>query len=185
MNEIKVIGLNGSVRRGSYNRLLLKNLANIMSKKSNNIEMKILEVKDIPIYNPDEEYNLPKIVVEYKNIIRESDAIIIATPEYNFSFPGVLKNALDWFTRPPSDNVLKYKISGILSASTGMLGGARAQYQLRQVLLSSEMDVISKPEIFLSFADKKFDSEGNLKDEVAIKLLDDFVSNLIRKINKN
>ncbi len=106
-----------------------------MSKKTNNIEMKILEVEDIPIYNPDEEYNLPKIVVEYKKIIRESDAILIATPEYNFSFPGVLKNALDWFTRPPSDNVLKYKISGILSASTGMLGGARAQCQLRQVLL--------------------------------------------------
>lgn len=181
MKEIKLIGVNGSIRKDSYNRLLLQNIGFLLP---DNVKMEIIEIKDVPIYNPDDENNLPTIVRDYKEKIRKSDAVIIATPEYNFSFPGVLKNALDWFTRPPNDNVLKNKIAGIVSASSGMLGGSRAQYQLRQVLLYSEMDVLSKPEIFISFADKKFSPEGRIIDETSLSLINAFISNLVNKINK-
>ncbi len=182
MIDIKLLGINGSVRKNSYNRLLLQNIGSLLPEE---VKLEIIEIKEIPFYNPDDENNLPSIVKEYKERIRKSDALIIATPEYNFSFPGVLKNALDWFTRPPNDNVLHRKISGIVSASTGMLGGSRAQYQLRQVLLSSEMEIVSKPEIFISFADRKFNPEGKITDETSLKLLNLFISNLISKINKN
>ena len=97
--------------------------------------------------------------------IRSSDAILIATPEYNYSVPGVLKNAMDWASRPSGDNSFDKKPVALMSASTGMLGGARAQYQLRQTFITLNMYPMNKPEVLVSFAAQKFDDKGNLIDE--------------------
>lgn len=105
--------------------------------------------------------------------------MLIATPEYNYSISGVLKNALDWISRPYWENPLDGKAVAIMSASTGILGGARAQYHLRQVLVAMNAWVINKPEVMLAQADKKFDERGNLLDENAVKLLSQLLKNLI------
>jgi chromate reductase, NAD(P)H dehydrogenase (quinone) len=107
----------------------------------------------------------PQKVVEFKTKIRAADALLIVTPEYNYSIPGVLKNAIDWASRPPSDNVFQGKPVAIMSASTGMLRGTLSQYHLRLTLFFLDMYPINKPENFVSFADKKFDARGKCTDE--------------------
>jgi len=118
-------------------------------------------------------------VKEFKRKIRESDAILISTPEYNYSIPGVLKNALDWAARPYGDNPFEGKPVAIMSASIGMLGGARAQYHLRQVLVYLNTITINKPEVFVAFAHKKFDENGNLVDEETKKYIAELLRNLV------
>jgi len=103
---------------------------------------------------------MPEKVREFKAKIRAADAILIATPEYNYSVPGVLKNAIDWASRPPGDNAFDGKPAAIMSASEGMLGGARAQYQLRHVFVFLNMHPINKPEVIVTFATERIDGKG-------------------------
>jgi len=104
-------------------------------------------------------------VVEFKQKIKTADAILIVTPEYNYSVPGVLKNAIDWASRPSGNNSFQGKNAAIMSASIGMLGGARAQYHLRQSFVTLDIYALNKPEVFVTFAAQKFDAEGRLVDE--------------------
>jgi chromate reductase len=122
---------------------------------------------------------MPEIVREFKTKIRSADAILIATPEHNYSVPGVLKNAIDWASRPYGDKSFEGKPVAVMSASTGMLGGARAQYQLRQAFVFLNMHPLNRPEIFVTFANQEFDEKGKLTDEKTKKFIKQLLQALV------
>lgn len=171
----KILAFAGSLREKSYNKLLLKA---VLENLPLDVEMEVFDLATIPMYNQDIETQPPSDVVLLKQKISEADMVMIATPEYNYSIPGVLKNALDWISRPSNQNPLSKKPVGILGASTGNFGTIRAQYQLRQVGVSLNMNVLNRPEILVSAASKKFDENGKLIDEKTIELLKEMVTAL-------
>ena len=134
--QIMILGFAGSLRKGSYNKAILRAALELSPEDAKN---EIFDLEGIPPYNMDLENRMPERVKEFKAKIRAADAILIATPEHNYSVPGVLKNAIDWASRPYGDNSFEGKPVGIMSASTGMLGGARAQYHLRQMFVFLDM----------------------------------------------
>ncbi len=160
--KIKIIGFTGSLRKGSYNKSAL------LAAQKLAPEMAALEIFDVgvfPFFNEDlEPDNIPEAVKEFKEKLREADAILIATPEYNYSIPPVLKNALDWASRG-ADSPLSGKPVGIMSASPGYFGGARVQYHLRQVCVILNLLPLNRPEVFIPGAAEKFDANGDLTDE--------------------
>jgi chromate reductase len=158
---IKILGMTGSLRRGSYNMAALRAAKELLSEGA---QMEIVDLSAIPFLNEDDEDNIPAAVAAFKQSIKDADALLISTPEYNFSIPPVLKNALDWASRG-GDEPVRGKPLAIMSASPGMLGGARVQYQLRQMCVALDMKVINKPEVFIGNAHEKFDENGNLNDE--------------------
>lgn len=163
MNKgIRILGFAGSLRKNSYNKALLHLAVQLVPK---NVALEAFDLEGIPPFNQDLENQLPRKVKEFKAKIRAADAILIVTPEYNYSIPGVLKNAIDWASRPYSDNAFKEKPVAIMGASIGMLGTARAQYHLREVFVFLDMYPINSPEVFVSYAQEKFDGNGRLKDE--------------------
>ena len=174
-NKLKIIGFAGSLRKGSYNRSLLRSAGQLLPQDT---ALEIFDLSDIPPFNQDLEANMPAKVNEFKSKIRESDALLIATPEYNYSVPGVLKNAIDYASRPYGDNPFNDKPVAIMSASVGMLGGARAQYHLRQMFVFLNMHPINAPEVIVTSASNKFDAEGNLLDENTKKFLTQLLQNL-------
>ena len=162
MNEkIKILGISGSLRKGSYNSGALQAAADLCPEGA---EVEIFDIAAIPPFNQDEDQDPPAIIREFKEKIRAADAIVFATPEYNYSVPGVLKNAIDWASRPYGDNAWDGKPVGIMGASIGMLGTGRAQYHLRQMFVFLNMFPLNQPEVMIAQADEKFDEEGNLKD---------------------
>lgn len=182
MNEkINILGFAGSLRKGSYNRALLRAAVELLPE---NVILEIFELDGIPLFNADLESSMPEKVKEFKRRIKAADAILIVTPEYNYSVPGVLKNALDWASRPYGDNSLAGKPVAMMSASTGMLGGARAQYHLRQSFVFLDMYPVNKPEIFVSFAHQKFDDSGRLLDEKTKELIRELFNALVDRIKK-
>lgn len=181
--KYKIIAFAGSLRKNSYNKFLLNNIKKLAPAQ---IEIEIFDIKDIPLYNEDvEKQGFPESVKELKEKISDSDGIIIATPEYNYSYSGVLKNTIDWISRPP-EQPLDGKPLAIVGASMGPAGTIRAQLHLRQALIYLNPIILNKPEILVSSAHQKFDSEGNLIDEETKKFilmfLDSFL-NWIKKLN--
>jgi chromate reductase len=136
------------------------------------------ELDGISGFNQDEEQNPPPKVIELKRRIREADAILIVTPEYNYSIPGVLKNAIDWASRPYGDSAWNGKPVAVMGASIGTIGTARAQYHLRQVFVFLNMFPINQPEVMISNAGERFDAEGNLKDETTKQLIRQLLKSL-------
>ena len=175
-DKIKILGFAGSLRKESFNRALLRNAISLIPDNSS---LEVFELDDIPPFNQDTEKDMPEKVRNFKSKIREADAILISTPEYNYSVPGVLKNAIDSASRPYGDNPFDGKPVAIMSASIGMLGGARAQYHLRQIFVFLNMHPINRPEIMVNFAADKFDSNGNLLDETSKKLISELIKNLV------
>lgn len=177
---IKIVGFGGSLRKGSFSRIILNETQKLASKNS---EIDVFDIKDIPIFNSDNENELPKPVKEFKEKIKGSDAILIVTPEYNYSMPGFIKNAIDWASRPYPDNSFEGKPIAIISSSTGMLGGSRAQYHLRQSLVFLNAFPINKPEVMIPFVDKKIKdgilTDQETKDRIA-KIIDALVEWTIR-----
>jgi chromate reductase len=176
VEPVHILGFAGSLRNDSYNKALLRIAAELMPK---NAEFSTFDLEGIPPFNQDLEIQPPQRVVDFKSRIRAADAILIATPEYNYSIPGVLKNAIDWASRPPTDNAFYDKPVAIMGASTGMLGTARAQYHLRQCFVFLDMHPVNKPEVMISYAREKFDADGKLKDEKATKLIAELIESLI------
>jgi chromate reductase len=130
------------------------------------IEIELTDLAAIPLFNADvEAKGDPEPVREFKERIRAADALLIATPEYNYNIPGVLKNAIDWASRPPADSVLRQKPIALMGASPGRFGTTRAQLALRQVFVFTDSLVLIKPELMVSGAAQLFDTEGNLWDE--------------------
>jgi chromate reductase, NAD(P)H dehydrogenase (quinone) len=174
-NKLKILGFAGSLRSGSYNKALLHAAVDLLPE---DVTLEIFDIEGIPPFNQDVEPNIPAKVKEFKSKIREASAILIATPEYNYSVPGVLKNAIDWASRPYGDNPFDGKPVAIISASIGMLGGARAQYHLRQMFVFLNMYPVNGPEVIVPFAQNKFDASGNLVDENTRKFLAQLLRNL-------
>src|SRR6185503_9840977 len=141
--------------------------------------IEIFELDGIPGFNEDEEQNPPAKVVELKKLIREADAILFVTPEYNYSVPGVLKNAIDWASRPYGDSAWSGKPAAIMGASVGALGTARAQYHLRQMMVFLNMYPVNQPEVMIANASQRFDKEGNLTDETSKKLIRPLLETLV------
>jgi chromate reductase len=167
-NAMNIIAISGSLRKGSFNTALLHT---VKARAPASIAIEIVTLHGIPIFNEDDESRsgLPEIVTAMQAKIRDADGIIISTPEYNFSVPGVLKNATDWLSR--SGNPFKWKRAGIMGASGGPVGTARSQYHLRQNLVGLEAITMPKPEIFVGNSDSKF-TDGKLTDETTLKIID-------------
>jgi len=159
---IAILGIAGSLRQASYNRAALRAAERLVPEGA---RLDIFDLAGIPLFNQDDEKNLPPRVVELKRSIRAADAVLLATPEYNYSMPAVLKNAIDWASRPYGDNSWDGKPVALMGASPGSLGTARAQYQLRQLFVALNMPALNRPEVLISNAAERFDEQGNLKDE--------------------
>ena len=160
MNErIRILGIAGSLRRESYNRSTLRAAGNLLPEGAT---LDIFELDGIPAFNQDEEQNPAEKVVDLKRRIREADAILIVTPEYNYSIPGVLKNAIDWASRPYGESAWNGKPAAIMGASIGNIATARAQYHLRQMMVFLNMFPINQPEVMIGNAGDRFDAQGNL-----------------------
>jgi chromate reductase, NAD(P)H dehydrogenase (quinone) len=173
---LTILGIAGSLRRGSYNRSALR-AAQQLAPESARIE--IFELDGIPLFNQDEEKNPPEKVVQLKAKVRAADAILFVTPEYNYSVPGVLKNAIDWASRPYGDSAWNGKPVAIMGASGGIFGTARAQYHLRQMFVFLNMYPVNQPEVMIGQAQQRFDANGNLTDETSKKLIRQLLENLI------
>jgi len=175
MGKITILGFAGSLRKDSYNKALFRAAVESAPKK---VQVEVFDLEGIPPFNQDLESRTPKRVKEFKARIRAADAVLIVTPEYNYSIPGVLKNSIDWASRPYSDNAFENKPVAIMSASSGMLGGARAQYHLRQTLVFLNTHPINRPEVIVPFADEKIDEEGRVTDEKTRKRIKELLDAL-------
>lgn len=159
---MKVLAIPGSLRRGSYNKALACNARDLAPK---GIEVEIFDLEGIPPFNQDLEKTPPDRVIAFKEEIRSADALLLCTPEYNYSVPGVLKNAIDWASRPFEESPFEGKPVAIAGASTGSMGTSRAQYHLRQICVGLGMHALVYPELFISNADKKFSADGRMTEE--------------------
>lgn len=173
---VRILGIAGSLRRESYNRAALRAAAELAPDGAS---IEIFELDGIPGFNQDDEQNPPAKVVELKQRIREADAILFVTPEYNYSVPGVLKNAIDWASRPYGDSAWNGKPAAIMGASIGAIATARAQYHLRQMMVFLNMFPINQPEVMIGNAQDRFDAEGNLTDDPTKQFISLLLQNLV------
>jgi chromate reductase, NAD(P)H dehydrogenase (quinone) len=173
---VRILGIPGSLRQASFNRAALRAAQELVPPDA---ALEIFDLEGIPPFNQDDERTLPPRVVALKARIREADAILIATPEYNYSIPGVLKNALDWASRPYGDNAWDDKPVAIMGASIGETGTARAQYHLRQIFVYLNMHAVNRPEVRISSAAQRFDDHLNLVDETSEKLIGQLLEELV------
>jgi chromate reductase, NAD(P)H dehydrogenase (quinone) len=167
------VGFAGSLRRGSYNRALLRAARELAPPT---LHIDIHEVDGIPLYNSDVEAGgMPSGVVQLREAIGKADAILIATPEYNHGVPGVLKNTIDWMSRPPQNSALNGKVAAVMGASRGITGTARAQSQLRQSFVLTNTYSLLQPEVLVGLAHEKFDADGHLLDQATRDVLTVFL----------
>jgi chromate reductase, NAD(P)H dehydrogenase (quinone) len=181
--SLRVIGVAGSLRAGSYNRALLR-AAQEMAPDALRIE--VADLIDLPMFNADvDARGTPASVTELRILIRDADGLLLVTPEYNHGVPGVLKNAIDWLSQPLRGNVLEGKPTAIMGASTGLAGTARAQSQLRQSFVLTNTPVMLQPEVLVGRAQERFDTGGRLTDEPTRRFLglflDQFAAWLVRQ----
>jgi chromate reductase len=174
---VKILGFAGSLRKASYNRSVLRAAVMLVPQGA---QLDTFELDNIPPYNQDHEREPPHAVRAFKASVKAADAILIVTPEYNYSVPGVLKNAIDWASRPYGDNTWDGKAVGMVGASVGMLGTARAQYHLRQMFVFLNMFPLNQPEVMISHAEGKFDNEGNLTDQITIQKIRELLESLTK-----
>ncbi len=176
-DKVRILGFAGSLRKGSYNRMVLAEAKKLAPP---GVELEIFDLDGIPVFNQDYEKPdlMPGRVKEFKSSIRAAAAILIVTPEYNYSMPGVLKNAMDWASRPYGDNSFEGKAVGIMSASGGMTGASRAQYHLRQTFVFLNMHALNRPEVIIPQVNEKFDEDGNLTDEKTRQKISELLAEL-------
>ena len=169
MREISILGLAGSLRAGSYNRALLRAA---IEHAPEGMTIRPFDLIGVPLYNGDvEAEGDPESVARFKQAIREADGVLMVTPEYNHGVPGVMKNAVDWASRPPQDAALSGKPVGIIGASPGITGTARGQSQLRQAFEFTNSYCMPQPELLVFKAHEKFDSDGGLADAATAQYL--------------
>jgi chromate reductase, NAD(P)H dehydrogenase (quinone) len=168
-----VVAFSGSLRTGSYNRALTRTVRDLAPAS---LAVTIEEIDAIPLYNLDvEQAAFPEPVARLKQALRAADGTLMITPEHNFSVPGVLKNVIDWISRPPGDGALRGKPVGILGASPGLIGTARAQLHLRSILVNLNAIVMPQPSVLIARAHEKFDPAGRLTDEETAKHIRTFL----------
>ena len=173
--SIKVLAVCGSLRKASYNMAALRVA---IAQKPSNMTVEVADISQIPPYNEDvRQQGFPPPVETLRRQIKEADALLFVCPEYNYSMSGVLKNAIDWASRPP-DQPFAGKPCAIMGAAAGMAGGARAQGDLRRSMVFLDMHPINKPEVLIGQAQTKFDADGNLLDEAARGFIRDMMAAL-------
>jgi chromate reductase len=174
--RIDIVALVGSMRRQSFNRGLLRTA---MLLQPEDARLKEIPINTLPFFNPDHANadDIP-LVQDYLQALRRADAVLICTPEYGYSVPGVLKNALDWAAVPTGRSALRGKPIALAGASRGRSGTVRAQMHLRQILSSMGAVVIPEPEVLVTFAEDKFNQLGELTDQTARDLMGHLVTNL-------
>jgi chromate reductase len=173
MAELKVLGICGSLRKGSFNMAALRACSELLPP---GMTLKITSIADIPMYNQDVfDAGLPEPVKRIRAEIAAADGLLLASPEYNFSVSGALKNVIDWGSRAPNQVFLEKPVA-IFSATGGPLGGARVQYDLRRILGQLVAHVQPKPEVFIGAAQSKFDGQGKLTDEMTRKFLTELLA---------
>ena len=171
-----ILGIAGSLRKQSYNRGLLRAASQLTPE---GVTLETFDLEGIPPFNQDNDTSPPQRVALLKSSIRAADAILLATPEYNYSVPGVLKNAIDWASRPYGDNSWDDKPVAVMGASLGALGTARAQYHLRQMFVFLNMHAMNGPEVMVSNASQKFDQQSELVDEKTRQYVRTLLANLV------
>jgi chromate reductase, NAD(P)H dehydrogenase (quinone) len=181
--SLRVIGVAGSLRAGSYNRALLRAA---LEMAPDALRIEVADLIDLPMFNADvDARGTPTAVTELRILIRDADGLLLVTPEYNHGVPGVLKNAIDWLSQPLRGNVLEGKPTAIMGASTGLAGTARAQSQLRQSFVLTNTPVMMQPEVLVGRAQERFDTGGRLTDEPTRRFLglflDQFAAWLVRQ----
>lgn len=174
---IHILGFAGSLSKRSLNRAALREAQRLVPEGA---EMEIVTLDEIPPYNHDYENHEPAPVLAFREKIHQADALFVVTPEYNYSIPGVLKNAIDWVSRPTGQSVLTGKPTAIMGVG-GRVGTARAQLHLRQVFLYLDTPVVTKPEVFVINGWEKFDPQGNLTDENTREQIRALLEVLVRK----
>jgi chromate reductase len=172
----KILGICGSLRKASFNRAALNAARKLLPPGAS---LETFDLDGIPVFNQDNEQSPPPRVVELKEKVRAADGILFATPEYNYSISGVLKNAIDWGSRPYGQSAWKGKPVAIMGASAGILGTARAQYHLRQCFVFLDMPAVNQPEVLIGGAAQKFDAQGELTDQTAKDLIGKLLVNLV------
>lgn len=177
MDKIRILGIVGSLRQGSFNRYALQAAQELLPDDA---ELELAHLQGIPVFNQDDEMSPPAIVTEFKQKILAADAILFATPEYNYSLPGGLKNAIDWASRPYGQSAWLGKTAAVMGASPGNFGTARAQYDLRKILVSLNMPVVVQPEVMIGNAAERFDSNGKLTDEKSRQLIRQLLGTLVQ-----
>lgn len=177
----KILGVCGSLRKESFNLNALKAAQKLVPADTT---LDLYDIAGLPLYNQDEEKNPTPKVTDFKAKIRAADAILFGVPEYNYSIPGVLKNAIDNASRPYGDSAWNGKPVAMIGASVGVLGTARAQYHLRQCFVFLNMYPLNQPEVFIRECASKFDAQGNLTDETAKGLIKTLLANLVAHTKK-
>jgi chromate reductase len=178
---VNILGFAGSLRKGSYNKALLRAASELIPKGA---RLEIFDLEGIPPFNQDLENQPSEKVKEFKAKIRAADAILIATPEYNYSIPGVLKNAIDCASRPHGDNAFEHKPVAIMGASPGMMGTARAQYHLRQCFIYLTCFALNQPEVMVPSAHDKIDQEGKVTDQKTRDKIKELLESLVAWTNR-
>jgi chromate reductase len=176
---MRILGISGSLRRGSHNRRLLRAAGRALPPGAKLVEWDGLA--GLPAYDEDLEAMAPPAVRAFRAEVEDADAILIATPEYNASIPGALKNALDWASRPFPDNVLRDKPAAVVGASTGLFGAVWSQAEVRKVLKASGAAVLES-ELPVGLADSAFTEDGELADPELASRLEDLAGDLVREV---
>ncbi len=179
MSGVSLLGICGSVRKASTNRALLRAIGEALPVGAS---LAIYDTIELPIFNSD--LADPPAVVALKDAIAAAHGVVFAVPEYNYSIPGGLKNALDWVSRPPASSPMRGKPVGLVGAATGMSGTIRAQLHLRQMLVYSDTPVLNQPEVLIPRAHERFDAEGRLVDDSTRQLLVRFGAALVAFVER-
>jgi chromate reductase len=181
MKQIKLAGISGSLRRDSFNTRLLKNVNDLLPE---HVSMDILSI-DLPLYNADldlpQAKERPANVQQFRDQLAAADGVVIVSPEYNFSIPGLLKNAIDWASRGKDSPLLKKPVA-LMGATQGLWGTAKMQIAFLPVFQFMDMKVVQQPEVLLAQAQDKFDENGKLKDETSVKLIKQKIEALMKLI---
>lgn len=174
--SLQIFAFCGSLRKSSYNRMLMRAAEELAPE---GVSFDSFDIGRLPLYNEDvRSQGFPPPVEELREKIRAADALLFVTPEYNYSVPGVLKNAIDWASRPP-DQPFSGKPAAIMGASPSKLGSARAQYHLRQSCVYLNIYLVNQPEVIVAASNNKFDADGRLMDEPTRKLVAELVQMLV------
>lgn len=181
-DQPRILGISGSLRRESYSGAVLRGLQEAAGERA---LIEVFPLASVPLYNADLDGDQkPESVIALKNAIRDCDGLVLVSPEYNYGMPGVLKNALDWASRPGYQSVLKDKPVLIMTSSPGVLGGVRAQGQLRQTLAGTLSRVIAVPEVVIPQVQAKIQN-GRLTDAASLKFMLEALGALLAEIRRH
>ncbi len=177
MTPLRVAGIPGSLRRNAFSLGLLRAAVELAPA---DMEIEILDISGFPVFNQDDQANPPANVVAFQQKVRAADAVLFSINEHNYTLSAAEKNVIDWGSRPPESSVWNRKPAGLMSASVGMMGGVRAQLDLRHAMVFLNMFPINRPEVIVPFAAQKFDANGRLTDETVRKFVADHLAELAR-----